>query len=81
MGSHYQLNKWAFLNAVCFHLHSVNRKKPFLVHASHFEMYNKETRDFLANDVVIKVELKESPDKRSFLNGLTMHDLSSSDKC
>jgi kinesin family protein 3/17 len=39
------------------------KDKKFLVRVSYIEIYNEEIRDLLSDDVKLKRDLKESPDK------------------
>ncbi|XP_063686306.1 kinesin-like protein KIF17 isoform X2 [Bolinopsis microptera] len=45
----------------------------YLVQASYLEIYNEEIRDLLGKDVKQKLELRESPDKGVYTQGLTQH--------
>ena len=39
------------------------KDKKFLVRVSYIEIYNEEIRDLLSNDVKLKRDIKESPEK------------------
>lgn len=51
------------------------KNKLFLVKCSYIEIYNEEIRDLLNYQAKKKLELKESKDKGIVINGLTMHDV------
>lgn len=53
------------------------KNKLFLVKCSYIEIYNEEIRDLLNYDAKKKLELKESPDKGIFINGVSKHDVKS----
>ena len=44
----------------------------FLVRVSYIEIYNEEIRDLLSEDVKLKRDIKESPDKGLFIKDLKM---------
>ena len=44
-----------------------------LVQCSFIEIYNEEVHDLLSNDIKVRKELKESPDKGVFIKDLTMN--------
>eukprot|EP00474_Spongospora_subterranea_P010310 CRZ10768.1 hypothetical protein [Spongospora subterranea] len=47
--------------------------RQFLVSASYIEIYNEEVRDLIGDDPKAKLDLKESPDKGVFVQGLTQN--------
>ena len=48
-------------------------KKKYMVQASYLEIYNEEVRDLLGKDPVKKLNVKSSPKKGIFVQGLSMH--------
>ena len=47
-------------------------QKKFLVRASFLEIYNEQIRDLLGKDTEKKLDLKQDPDKGTFVKDLTM---------
>ena len=51
---------------------NTTKDQMFLVRVSYIEIYNEEIRDLLSEDVKLKRDIKESPDKGLFIKDLKM---------
>lgn len=49
---------------------SISEDVKYLIHASYLEIYNEEIRDLLGKDVKKKLDLKEHPDKGTYIPGI-----------
>jgi len=49
---------------------AATEKERFLIRCSYLEIYNEEIRDLLATDTKAKLDLRENPDKGTYVNGL-----------